>query len=783
LFNVISACTDVVAQAGLTDNTTSNEKNGELLKPMCNLNVKPIATAVDDSGTESGEEVNQKILVQVQGALANLESALPALDPLRRSSVVELLTKLQTSLKLSSTDQTGKPTPPPRKCWNRKTAVGRQDRHTVGVSSEELQDARRWLEENGYGENNKTAAPSAPAAAESARNTPRSYEVAAPKTFRPVKFVPPPPKRTNHLAEDCVIPEPSRHALQNCNSFSFPPAQQVIVEDLDCKRRKTSTATTISLRDSSESSAGGSSSPSSSSGDDDDDGGRSVSSAQRLLQIASNDHCRKFRLQGKRVKLKRGAAGERGRSSGDDDEYRPRRVPQIKEPPPVATSGGGGSGVPLFEPKTANDKKYLALLRQQADADEKAATASAYNPLQGKLQGNWGNRFGRIKTTFERKIGSGGGGGVMTTSSAAVSPNRNVAKTFWHDICKCPSDDSIAYYRSKKFTSFKPDTSPAAVATGKWSGENRGFSHGARSAFKPVQQQQLKQQQLQQFVPLKPVPKSETSLLEPPRTVPYPKHLPLYNSSVTTAHRPFVYSDASDDPVSPPTPHYECAPQPATVVSRVMGSPQTATIVKSKQRSDRIGGGPSPSSYPSLPSSFPSPSSSYPSSSSLLKTIPAPVRQPFPSSSSVKAISANHNNNPLQSSNTAPKPPTRSPRVVTQQRSPTNSPVRMPSVLQKSESWHQMIVGQSRAAARSPLPHIPSAVPLRHASAPYEGYMHCKREIAQKQDIVRQHLHAGTESASSCRRASPKLVKLNDDIDKVDDTFESLFKEATRPSK
>lgn len=741
IFNVISACTDVVTLAGQTDNTTSNGKNGELLKPMCNLNVKPIATAVDDSGTESGEEVNQKILVQVQGALANLESALPALDPLRRSSVVELLTKLQTSLKLSSVDQTGKPTPPPRKCWNRKT-TGRQDRHTVGVSSEELQDARRWLEENGYS-GTGTAASTTPVPA-SARNTPRSYDVAAQKTFRPVKFVPPPPKRTNHLAEDCIIPEPSRHALQNCNSFACPPAQHVIVEDLDCKRRKTSTTTTISIQDSSDSSAGGSSSSSSSGDDDDDDEeGKSVSSAQRLLQFASNDHCRKLRLQGKRVKLKRGAVGERERSSGDDDEYRPRRVPHVKEPPAPTSSGG----VPLFEPKTANDKKYLALLRHQAEMDEKAATTSAYNPLQGKLQGNWGNRFGRIKTTFERKVA----GGTTTTASAAVSPNRNVAKTFWHDICKCPSDDSIAYNRSKKIASFKPN-----APTDQWSGENRGFSHGVRSAFKPVQQQQP-----QQFVPLKPVPKIETSLLEPPRTVAYPKRLPLYNSSVTTAHRPFVYSDASDEPVSPLAPYYECVPLPTTVVSRVMGSPQTATLVKSKQRCEGVGGGPS--------QLYSSPSS---------KTISAPVRQPV-QAPSVKAISAQHKNQP----STAPKPPTRSPRVVTQQRSPTTSPVRMPSVLQKSESWHQMIVGQSRAATRSPLPHIPAAAPIRHASAPYEGYMQCKREIAQKQSIVRQHLLSATESSSACRRASPKMVKLNDDIDKVDDTFESLFKEATRPSK
>lgn len=605
-----------------------------------------------------------------------MESALPALDPLRRSSVVELLTKLQTSLKLSSEK---KPTPPPRKCWNKKTS--RQDRHTVGVSSEELQDARRWLEENGY----TTATPVKPV---SACTTPRSYDVSTSKTFRPVKFVPPPPKRT-HYTED-YIPEPTKQSLQN-NSFAYPPVQHVVIENLD-KRR----VMAISDRDSTDS-----------SGDVSDDD-RSVSSAQRLLKIASNDHSRKFR-QGKRVKLKRGGHNaDEEHSSGD--EYPPHR-------PDVQSVNGG---VPPFEPKTANDKKYLALL-QQTNKDDIATPV--YNPLQGKLQGNWGNRFGRIKTTFER--------GLAKTPEV---PRRNIAKTFWHDICKCPSDDSIAY-RSKKGTSFKPV----------WSGEN-GFSHAIKSAFKPV------------------VVAQKTKWLEPPKPSNHhpkpPNHLPLYNSSVTTAHRPFIYEDnasqwnsltspcsASDLTSCSASPSADFdTPQPSAI-SRVMGSPQTASIVKGTVNTTRR-----PVVYPSLPvQSGP--------------TIYPPVEQ---------APALRHSQ--------APKPPVRSPRLVPQQRSPTTSPVRMPSVLQKSESWHQMIMGQSKAAVRSP--QAPMPAPTRLQVAPHESRL-SKMDIAQKQNMVRQHLRV-SESSSSVptavvnRRTSPKLVKLNDDIDKVDDTFESLFKEATK---
>nr|CAD7586569.1 unnamed protein product [Timema genevievae] len=128
-----------------------------------------------DSGTESGEDLKflaaglrdslelergegleplgPSLLAEVGSALARLQASLQlggemALEPERREALLQLVSRLQASLRL--------PAPP----WGDKTptpvlhtTVGggnrranRQNRHTVGVSREELADARRLLE-------------------------------------------------------------------------------------------------------------------------------------------------------------------------------------------------------------------------------------------------------------------------------------------------------------------------------------------------------------------------------------------------------------------------------------------------------------------------------------------------------------------------------------------------------------------------------------------------------------------------------------------------------------
>lgn len=702
---------------------------------------------MDDSGTESGEEVNQKILVQARGALTSLETALPALDPLRRSSVVDLLAKLQVSLKPSAAAADGyRPTPLPRKCWNKKAATAaRQDRHTVGVSEEELRDARRWLEKNDYVGGVQLSVPAVTEATLSERFTPRNYDAATPhvfasKTFRPVKFVPPPPKRA-HCVED-YVPEPTRRSSQN-ESFACPPLQHAVIDNVNgsgvtsCKSN--------GRDDSSESSCSSCSSAgndgSSDCDYDDNDHHRSVSSARRLLQFAaSNNNGRKYR-HGKRAKLLK-RTGPDGGERSSKDKYGDRKC-ESQPLPPTAT------GLPPFEPKTAKDIKYLALLRQAKEED------TSSNPLNGKLLGNWGNRFTRLKTTFERNLAA-----VLADNNYEPKRNLTAAKTFCNDICKCPSEDSIGYNnnRSKKST--------ASFCKPVWSAaDNGGFSHAVRSPFKPVQQQEP---------PQRPPPPTIAAFLEPPKTTkpaavnPRPVHLPLYNSSVATAHRPFIYQSppspcsASDLTASRSASPYSTtdfdAPQPlrqSATVSRVMGSPQTANIVKAKTPQRR---------YPTAPVAVQS----------------APVAQ-------------------------APRPPPRSPRFVLQQRSPTSSPVFMPSVLKKSHSWHQMIINQNKVAAvRTPLATV------LYKDHHNQQQQRAEDRVAWKQDTVRKHLSpsvSGSVAATVERPAKyttccigkipvavkflnqvntaesqykqiTRRLKIDEDIDKMEEMFENLYRKS-----
>lgn len=115
-----------------------------------------------DSGTESGDDLRGSLIVEVQSALDKLSTSLRSdstdITPERRSSLLQLVTKLQAGLATQAA-------PPPSERRNsghgrfarRRT---RQNRHTVGVSSEELADARRLMEEIAFRDNSSSITPS-----------------------------------------------------------------------------------------------------------------------------------------------------------------------------------------------------------------------------------------------------------------------------------------------------------------------------------------------------------------------------------------------------------------------------------------------------------------------------------------------------------------------------------------------------------------------------------------------------------------------------------------------
>ena len=133
---------------------------------------------VEDSGTESGEDLrllaglrgdgqnldnnseipNAELLTEVQLALdklqeslnTGLESSKNSLDQTTRDTLLQLVSRLQSSLKLPPETNAKAPavemkSPNKNRFINRRLL--RQNRHTVGVTREELADARRLLEE------------------------------------------------------------------------------------------------------------------------------------------------------------------------------------------------------------------------------------------------------------------------------------------------------------------------------------------------------------------------------------------------------------------------------------------------------------------------------------------------------------------------------------------------------------------------------------------------------------------------------------------------------------
>ncbi|KAJ8881137.1 hypothetical protein PR048_017610 [Dryococelus australis] len=103
--------------------------------------LKMLAVGLRDS-MENGEALGPSLLAEVGSALARLQASLSlggGVEPGRKEVLLQLISRLQASLRL--------PAPP----WGSQRPVGRrparQNRHTVGVSREELADARRLLEQ------------------------------------------------------------------------------------------------------------------------------------------------------------------------------------------------------------------------------------------------------------------------------------------------------------------------------------------------------------------------------------------------------------------------------------------------------------------------------------------------------------------------------------------------------------------------------------------------------------------------------------------------------------
>lgn len=379
---------------------------------------------------------------EVEEALDRLEGVIFGLDPSRREAVTKLVSSLQTCLRL----------PPGTR------------RQTIGVSAGELAAARKWFE-------------------------PPPEEMCLERvTYKPVAqrpgyFVEPAPQNgiLSYIAKAERSLSGDSGSLHDYDPslILFTPEQTVQIAvhkaainkqiSQEEKRRESSDDGDVS------------------SGDDENmevNNYNEVSSAQRLLQLAAenakkNPSAARFHNRSSRkLKMKRAntidipkPANFYEYSSGDEygasaDEVNSsfengRRVNKEKAFLP-----------PTFEPKTENDLKFLAFLKQVNDNQPKVQT---YNPSArgGK---HWQKRFSSIKTAFENV--------EHKPPSAAPSP----AKMFWQNT-EAGRSKSSRDQPSKLPWTVKTENDGVIIGslTVTKPGHVNNFNHAPKSAFKPIE--------------------------------------------------------------------------------------------------------------------------------------------------------------------------------------------------------------------------------------------------------------------------------------------------------
>lgn len=229
--------------------------------------------------------------------------------------------------------------------------------------------------------------------------------------------------------------------------------------------------------------------------------------------------------------------------------------------------------VPDFRPQTDNDRKFVAFMKKNEAAERDAAGVNGGGPA------NWSNRFGNIKNAFENRERED-----HSRSSSASSS----ARRFWRAA---------------------EDLAPGALA-----GMPRGrrpFMESAPEIVKPPWVTERRE-------PTRIPPPQAPRQAQPPRTIAPPMHPP----ALAQMRDPL--------PFQTPAPPYPKHP-PATVPSSVPSIPKTVSISgPSLPKLIPIPPAPAPGPLPSVPGSFNPPSSPQSPSRPIAKPFvarPIPVNQ------------------------------------------------------------------------------------------------------------------------------------------------------------
>ncbi|CAH0777023.1 unnamed protein product [Bemisia tabaci] len=460
------------------------------------------SSTIDDSGTESGEDLRHlspQLLAEVQGALSRLEGALPGLDPNRRESLVQLVSRLQTCLKIQQPNP-APPHPPPRRFSNKRTS--RHSRHTVGVSREELDDARKWLEENYPDLKSKQVTKDDIDVRDRQKSTgslPFNSEASQSKHYRPVKFN---AHHTKKKSDPDILNRSKKKIVKA--EFHQPKLHQVSYTDKEAPQSAsisfvdddTKTESTESLLDydpnlrlfnSSHSKLVNRTLSKPENGSDGDISSAEedlvkplnsaqndfLSSHQKFANFLASENKKQNRFQGrssKKMKLRRSNTIDIPKpihylSSGDDHEAGSAdEVSRMRNGARGKSNNTSNRSSIAFEPKTENDRKFLAFLKL-ADQSEAESKLVVYNS-SARGGPHWSSRFSNMKTKFETLERDSKS---QSSGTAVPMPNQNKRSVL----------DKVKQLNAVDSLPVKPIQPTQQISTNQ-------FSHAPRSPFRPI---------------------------------------------------------------------------------------------------------------------------------------------------------------------------------------------------------------------------------------------------------------------------------------------------------
>lgn len=600
-----------IAQTGSNSTRMNNELNA-------NDRLGNDCLPIEDSGTESGEDLrllaaglqsnlsgmdlseqvkdidaqNPKgkndalaagLLMEVTTALARLQNSINLgeieLEESKKTALLSLVSRLQQGLvspeKIPENDETDSPVQAtaenPQETTERRGSVGinrfakrrnRTNRHTVGVTREELADARRIIEELEFiGIQNSNQALAAPvekpksAFATVKPFAPFSRQISEPITLlRPSQFVPKdtikqfemPVRNAKNkvLFKQSISLDQPVSILKNSQEMS-PKIEEKpsIFKKFSIQRNTSGTNNKFPVNNHKDEVP----TDESSSSDDDDEMVntkfynnsaamkfkakenylRNQQPVERSLNYSSGDEAsttpgsRQPKYVSKKMKMKRANTVDLPKSfsfvntfdlidkdCSDSESRKSVYRPSNTGLRTTITSGGSPSNLPpQFTPKTENDKKFLAFINKQ----NSSVTPSYVNPCNNNSTKthNWTNKFGNLKNKFE--------GDEPPTPVNPPAKASNAAASFWKGVEKDKPSAMVS-----PLPPVQPFMKELPLVSEKFPWKN----NLTEKIFKSDEQLVLKKKPMvEKFVP------KEKSAPELPRVFPEPNKLPVLKPS------------------------------------------------------------------------------------------------------------------------------------------------------------------------------------------------------------------------------------------------------------